>query len=66
MLRLQQEFQFEVSSQGYYIVEPNLVIVREVNKREIIFTLQNLYKQKYFEEIKPLDSINTDELIEIK
>lgn len=66
IVRLRQEFESEVDSEGYYSVEPNLVLVKEVNKKEIIFTIKNLYKQKYFEEVKPVDNINTGELVEIQ
>ena len=65
IIRLQQEFKSEVDSEGYYAVEPNLILVKEVNKKEILCTIRNLYKQKYFEEIKPTSDINVDELIEI-
>jgi hypothetical protein len=66
IIRLQQEFKSEVDSEGYYAVEPNLILVKEVNKKEILCTIRNLYKQKYFEEIKPTSNINVDELIEIQ
>lgn len=66
IIRLQQEFKSEVDSEGYYAVEPNLILVKEVNKKEILCTIRNLYKQKYFEEIKPTSDINVDELIEIQ
>jgi len=65
IIRLQQEFKSEVDSEGYYAVEPNLILVKEVNKKEILCTIRNLYKQKYFEEIKPTSDINVGELIEI-
>lgn len=65
IIRLQQEYESEIESGGYYAVEPNLVLVKEVNKKEIIFTIKNLYKQKYFEELKPIDNIKTEELLEI-
>ena len=42
-----------------------VILVKEVNKKEILRTIRNLYKQKYFEEIKPTSDINVDELIEI-
>jgi len=66
IIRLQQEFESEVDSEGYYAVEPNLILVKEVNKKEILCTIRNLYKQKYFDEIKPTRDVNVDELIEIQ
>lgn len=65
IIRLQQEFESEIGSKGYYAVEPNLVLVKEANKKEIVNTIRNLYKQKYFEEIKPVCEVNIEELIEI-
>ncbi len=66
IIRLQQEFENEVDNEGYYAVEPNLILVKEVNKKEILCTIRNLYKHKYFDEIKPTRYVNVDELIEIK
>jgi len=66
IIRLRQEFESEIESGGYYAVEPNLVLVKEVNKKEIIFAINNLYKQKYFEELKPVDNIKAEDLIEIQ
>ncbi len=66
IIRLQQEFESEIDSRGYYAVEPNLVLVKEANKKEIVNTIKNLYKQKYFEEIKPVNEVNIEELIEIQ
>lgn len=63
--RLQQEFESEIDSAGYYAVEPNLVLVREANRKEIVYTVKKLYKQEYFKEIKPINDVNREELIEI-
>lgn len=49
--RLQQEFQMETEVDGYYAPDPNLVIVDEVTQEKIKFTLENIYKQGYFETI---------------
>ncbi len=66
IIRLQQEFESEVANRGFYAIEPNLVLVTEVNKAEIVNTIKNLYKQKYFDEIKPSTGVIVEELIEIK
>lgn len=63
IVRLQQEFESEVENEGYFAVEPNLILVKEVNKKEIINTIKSLYKQKYFEEIKSVSNINISELV---
>lgn len=66
IVRLQQEFQSEVSKEGYYAIEPNLILVKEVNKKEIVYTIKSLYKQKYFEEIKPVENIDVSQLKKIQ
>lgn len=66
IIRLQQEFESEINSKDYYAVEPNLILVKEVNKNEIVNTIKSLHKQKYFEEIKPVRVININKLKEIK
>lgn len=66
IIRLQQEFESEIDSRGYYAVEPNLVLVKEANKKEIVNTIRSLYKQKYFEKIKPTSEVDIEELIEIQ
>lgn len=63
--RLKQDFEEEEQCEGYFAIEPNLVIVKEVNKKNIIFTLQNLYMQEYFKEIKPVENIEINALKKI-
>ena len=52
--RLKQDFDTEISIYGYFGIEPNIILVSKVNFKHITKTIVNLYKQKYFEEIKPL------------
>ena len=54
LTRLQQDFEVECETYGFYSVEPNLVLVRDANRNEIINTVNELYRQKYFESIKPM------------
>ena len=54
LVRLQQDFESECETYGYYSIEPNLVLVRDANKDEIINTIDELGKQNYFESIKPM------------
>ena len=65
MIRLQQDFDCCIDRDGYYPVDPNLVLVTEVTKNEIVNTVKNLYTQKYFNEIKPASVVNIEKLIEI-
>jgi len=65
MIRLQQDFESEIVSYGFYMPEPNLVLVNDVNKDEIIKIVQKLYEQKYFEEIKSINNIETSQLVNI-
>lgn len=44
---LKQDFEREQRSYGYYSIEPNLILVNEANKTEIIETIKNLYEQKF-------------------
>lgn len=63
MIRLQQDFKSEIENYGYFAVEPNLIIVEEVCKAEIIRTIFKLFEQKYFDDIKPDIGIDCDKLI---
>lgn len=62
LIRLQQDFDDEIKSDGYYLIEPNLILVTEVNREKIKFTVCELYKQKYFNNLKPLENIDIPEL----
>lgn len=64
VFRLNQDFEDEMNANGYYFVDPNLILVNNVCKKEIIYTIGKLYSGKYFDQIKPIDDI-PDKLIEI-
>lgn len=51
MTRLQQDFDMEHQDSGYYMVEPNTLIVKEVTKKEIEYVVSEMYKCKYFERL---------------
>lgn len=51
MFRLQQDFEIEQQDSGYYMVEPNTLIVNEVTKKEIEYVISEMYKCKYFERL---------------
>lgn len=62
IVRLQQDFESEIEECRYYSIESNLVLVSEVSRDNIIFTVQKLVKQKYFEELKPIYNIDSNKL----
>lgn len=49
MLRLQQDFEVEYQDSGYYMAAPNILIVKEVTKKEIEYVISEMYNCKYFE-----------------
>lgn len=51
MLRLQQDFEMEQKDSGYYMAEPNTLIVKEVTKSEIEYTIAEMYKCNFFERL---------------
>jgi hypothetical protein len=67
IVRLQQDFEAEVQSNGFFGIEPNLIIVKNVDIATIKHTINRLYKQKYFDKIKPLlkDDVASLRLIDI-
>lgn len=53
--RLLQDFETELEEYGYFSVDPNLVLVKEVSKDNIYLTIKGLFKQKYFDDLKPIE-----------
>lgn len=51
MIRLQQDFEMEQQDSGYYMAEPNTLIVKEVTKKEIEHVVSEMHKCKYFERL---------------
>ena len=66
LVRLQQDFETDWETAGSYLAEPNLVLVRDTNKEEIISTVNELYRQKFFEHIKPADDIDILKLVKVQ
>ena len=62
IVRLQQDFESELEDYGVFSSDPNLVIVKEVNGMEIRKLANHLYKQRYFEEIKPVEKSKIQQL----
>ncbi len=52
--RLKQDVDTEIKEYGAYSSEPNLVISKSLSRSDILETIEKLYKQKYFEFIKPI------------
>jgi hypothetical protein len=55
--RLIQEYEWSINMNGFYTVEPNLVLVQETSKKVILRTLDYLYEEGYFERVKPVSKI---------
>lgn len=51
MVRLQQDFEKELQDLGYYMAEPNMILVNDVTKKEIEYTIMEMYKCKFFERL---------------
>lgn len=51
MLRLQQDFETEYEDSGYYLSEPNTILVKETSRKEIEDIITQMYKCKYFERL---------------
>ncbi len=65
IIRLQQDFESEMENYGFYAAEPNLILVKDSNRKEIIDTVKKLYEQKYFEGIKFIEYIDINQLVKI-
>ena len=63
IVRLQQDFESELEQYGYYSIEPNLVLVKEVSKENIHLTVKALNEQNYFDNLKPVDKNSIGDLI---
>lgn len=55
IIRLQQDFESEIKEYGYFSIEPNIIIVKEVSHEQIKDTLLQLYNQNYFQQIKSIE-----------
>lgn len=67
IIRLQQDFESEMETYSFFAIDPNVIIVKDVLKENIIFTIKKLLNYKYFEKIKPVlvEDINMNALIEM-
>lgn len=49
--RLQQDFETELEDSGYYLSEPNTILVKETSKKEIEDIITQMYRCKYFQRL---------------
>lgn len=67
LIRLTQDFETEFTLNGFFDIEPNIVLVKEVKLIYIKSTIRHLYRAKYFDKIKPSIISNgvRDQLVKI-
>lgn len=63
IVRLNQEFEFEIKKKGYYSIKENIILVKDVTKEEIAKTVLGLYEGHYFRYIKPYNPKVFQELL---
>ena len=51
LFRLQQDFETEQEDSGFYMAEPNMLLVNEVSKKERNRVITDMYRCKYFERL---------------
>ncbi len=61
-VRIVQDFETEHAEYGYFSIDNNIVLVKEVTNEEIKSVLFNLIKQNYFADVKPIDNNKALEL----
>jgi hypothetical protein len=54
--RLKQDFESKLDEDGYFDIEPNIILVREVSLKEILFTIKKLNGENYFDKVKSIDT----------
>ena len=66
IIRLQQDYERLRELTGFYYTDPNLIIVENTSKEEIIYTINRHYEGKYFDGIKPIDDFISEKLVQIQ
>jgi hypothetical protein len=57
-IRIVQDFESEYSYYGFFSIEPNLIMVKNVTAESIINTIRMLIKDtSFFGKIKPIESV---------
>jgi hypothetical protein len=67
IVRLQQDFKAEIDSHGFFGIEPNLILVKDVVLSQIKLTIERLFRQKFFDYLKPIDEneVDVNKLLEV-
>ncbi len=60
IVRLRQDFETEVDSYGFFDIDSNIILVKEVVVDNIKLTIERLFKQKFFDRIKPINENEID------
>jgi hypothetical protein len=55
IVRLKQDFETELESNGFFGIEPNIILVKEVTLNNIAYTLERLNRQSFFESLKSIE-----------
>lgn len=63
LIRLQQDFDDAMEEEGYYYPDPNMILVKETSKEEIISAIKWLSEQGYFSQLKILSDADIDRLM---
>ena len=65
-IRLQQDFEDAIEEDGYYCPDPNIILIKEANKEEIVSAIKWLSKQCYFSQLKNLSGVDVDRLMKFQ
>ena len=67
IIRLKQDFETEIESHGFFGIEPNIILVKEVTILNIRLTVDKLTCQQFFDNLKPIhpDKFNIEKATEI-
>lgn len=64
--RLEQDYNSELDWNGFFSIEPNLILVEDTSKEKIIFVINKLHEQGYFHELKNIEEIDIKKLFKIQ
>ena len=61
--RLQQDYEICIETDGYYLMEPNMILAKETSKVVIIDTIKYLNERRYFQELQAQEGVDLTKLI---
>jgi len=66
IIRLKQDFETEIEHYGFFEIEPNVILVKEVTSINIKQTVEKLFARKFFDSLKQIKDfeINLNTLFE--